>query len=300
MNETKGSCGASSGVGVEFTKMHALGNDYVLFDGFRFPNVLRQAHVLAPRLSDRRFGIGGDGLIFAVSSATCDIGMRMFNADGSEAEMCGNGIRQLAKFAYLKKLVGRLDMNIETRAGEKGVVLNLNAAGEVSSIEVDLGEPVVEPARVPVHAPLDTRWGLPVCKVQVDERSWEFSVVSMGNPHAVCFVPDVTVVDLERVGRAVECMVDLFPQRVNVEFAQVVARDRLAVRVWERGSGATLACGTGAAATTVVAVSRGLVDSAVMVKLPGGNLHIEWNRVTNHVFMIGDATVVFEGRLSIP
>ena len=280
---------------LEFTKMHALGNDYILIDGFEYPELLKDAKDLAIKLSDRHFGIGGDGIIFAIPSDKADIMMRIFNADGSEAEMCGNGIRQLSLFAFEKKLISRADILVETYAGIKKVKLELKD-GKVENIVVDMGPPILMPQDIPVNADLNDR-GFVTLALEIESRKFLFTVVSMGNPHAVTFVEDIDKIDVSKYGSVVENMISIFPKKTNVEFIKILSRSEIKMRVWERGSGETMACGTGACASVVASVLNGYTDKKVLVHLPGGDLFIEWKDGT--ILMTGDAKKVFEGRVII-
>jgi diaminopimelate epimerase len=272
--------------------MHALGNDYILIDAFRQPEILKIAQRLAVRMSDRHFGIGGDGLIFAAPSAKADLAMRMFNADGSESEMCGNGIRQLARFAVEKGITEKRDLAVDTLAGVKPIRIS-GETGDAWRIEVDMGEPILESAKVPVNAEL-SEIGAARLTLRSEGREFAFTCVSMGNPHAVTFLSGVKDLDVARYGRPVENMISIFPRRTNVEFVEVLSRNELRMRVWERGSGETLACGTGTCASAVAAVLNGFADRRVTVHLLGGDLFIDW-REDNRVRMTGDAVTVFEG-----
>lgn len=274
--------------------MHGLGNDFVVVDGFTQETPAEETWpALARRLADRHFGIGADGLVFILpGTGVAAVQMRMLNPDGSEAEMCGNAIRCVAKYAYEHLGLGRETLAIKTLAGLKEVKLKV-VAGKVRSVTVNMGEPILEAAAIPVEAPAS-----PVINWPLGVEGAEFTVtcVSMGNPHCIIFTPDVGTVDLARWGPAIERH-PAFPQRVNVEFVQVLAPDRLKVRVWERGAGATLACGTGACAAAVAGVLTQASQTRVKVDLPGGELLITWEGPGQPVWMEGPAVEVFRGEV---
>ena len=274
---------------MKFTKMHGLGNDYVYINCFEEEITDRAA--LAIRVSNRNFGVGSDGLICICPSDKADFLMDMYNADGSRSQMCGNGIRCVGKFVYDKGLTERTTVTVESGGAVKTLQLHVEA-GKVRSVRVNLGRPIFEPERIPVDAAGEDFINRPI--EVLGEWYW-VTCLSMGNPHAVTFVEDVDGIDIQRVGPAFEHH-PLFPERVNTEFIQVVDRRTLKMRVWERGSGETLACGTGAAASVVAGVLNGLTGSAVTVRLLGGDLEIHWDREeTGCVFMTGPAETVFEG-----
>lgn len=287
---------------MKFTKMHGCGNDYIYVNGFR-ENVPQEKKPEAVRfLSDRHFGVGGDGVIFINPSGEADFEMEMFNADGSRAQMCGNGIRCVAKYVYDKGLtdsehitvvsagsVKRLDLTVERPEGEP------EARGIVTGVRVNMGSPVLEPGRIPVVADGESVINEPI---YVEEREYRMTCVSMGNPHAVVFAEGVADRKLEKIGPLFENHVR-FPERVNTEFVEVLDRQTVFMRVWERGTGETLACGTGCCATAVACVLNGLTDTRITVKLLGGELQIEWDREENTVYMTGPAAVVFEGEVEL-
>jgi len=283
-----------------FTKMHGCGNDYIYMVADR----LRPADpaALARRLSDRRFGIGGDGIIMLAPSKDADVRMEMYNADGSRGEMCGNGIRCLARLAYEHAARPHNPMLVETDCGIKTVELKLDGGGRAVEATVDMGEPILEGREIPVAA--DGR--VIDHPLEVGGRLWRITAVSMGNPHCVVVVDDEAVFALEdsefaRVGRQFEHH-PFFPRRVNTEFILPVARDRLRMRVWERGSGETLACGTGACAALVAAVLTGRAERRATLELRGGILGIEWRQRgegANHVMMTGEAVEVFRGEVEV-
>ncbi|MCX7821794.1 MAG: diaminopimelate epimerase [Brevinematales bacterium] len=273
---------------LNFTKMQALGNDYILINGFEYQNLLNKATELAIKLSDRHFGIGGDGIIFALPSRNADLMMRIFNADGSEAEMCGNGIRQLIVFALEKGLVNKDKITVETLAGIKTIEVDKKK----NIIKVDMGYPILEPSKIPAIAELN-KGNFAIKSIEVEDRTFNFTLVSMGNPHAVTFVENVSDFNVEKYGKVVENMTSIFPKRTNVEFIEVVSRNLIKMRVWERGSGETFACGTGACASVVASILNGYTDNKVTVKLLGGDLYIEL--IDGKVYMTGDAHKVFDG-----
>jgi diaminopimelate epimerase len=284
---------------LEFTKMQGCGNDYV----YVVATTLRPADPgkLSSRLSDRRFGIGGDGLIMLAPSAQADIRMEMYNADGSRGEMCGNGIRCLARLAYESGLARKNPIEVETDCGIKSVALTFSG-GKIDGATVDMGEPILEGREIPVDA--DGR--IIDYPLEVGGRSAKITAVSMGNPHCVAFVNDDTIWKLDvyefaRLGRQFEHH-KFFPKRVNTEFILPVSRSQLKMRVWERGSGETLACGTGACAALVAGVLTARADRKAIVELRGGNLEIEWRESgerANHVFMTGEAVEVFRGEVEV-
>lgn len=276
---------------LRFTKMHGLGNDYVYVS--LFDQHVPDAPALARAVSDRHRGIGGDGLILVAppDAPDADVRMIMFNADGSRGRMCGNGIRCVAKYAYERGLSRRNPLRVATDAGVLTLALTLDADDRVSQVRVDMGAPILDPRRIPVAVEGDRVVGLPVA---LGGAALSLTCVSMGNPHAVCFVDDVDAIPLHDWGPQLERH-PLFPDRVNAHFVRVLARDRVRMRSWERGSGATQACGTGAAAVGVAAVLNGLTDRAITATLPGGDLLIEWDEASNHVFKTGPAVEVFSG-----
>jgi diaminopimelate epimerase len=274
---------------VAFTKMHGAGNDFVVIDATREPFTLGAAQIR--RIADRHFGVGCDQLLVVepARAAGMDFRYRIFNADGGEVEQCGNGARCFVKFVHAKELSAKLTLRVETLGGP--IAPRLEEDGEVS---VDMGAPVFEPGRVPFLAERDA----PVHALEVDGASIEASVLSMGNPHLVQVVADVAAAPVATQGPRLEHHAR-FPQRVNAGYLQVLARDRIALRVWERGAGETLACGTGACAAVVAGVRRGLLDSPVRVETRGGTLTIRWAGGDNAVWMKGPAETVFEGTIEV-
>ena len=277
---------------IKFTKMQGLGNDYVYMDAIH--QKIENESSLAQFVSNRHFGIGSDGLILICKSDIADFKMRMFNSDGSEAEMCGNGIRCVGKFVYDKGLTDKTTVTIETLAGIKTLELNTKD-GKVETVKVDMGEPILNPKEIPVISDEEPVKNL---MLEAEERKFKFTCVSMGNPHAITEVEDTEKFDVEKYGKVLE--VDkAFPNKTNVEFIQIVDKNHVKMRVWERGAGETLACGTGACATAVACYLNGKTDRNVEVELIGGKLYIEWNEENNHIYMTGPAVTVFEGMLEI-
>ena len=272
---------------IKFTKMQGLGNDYVYIDAIH-QNIENRTY-LAQFVSNRNFGVGSDGLILVEKSDIADFKMTMFNSDGSQAEMCGNGIRCVAKFVYDKGLTDKTNLKIETLAGIKILLLNVKD-GKVETVRVDMGEPILEPTKIPVMTTTNH------VKIETYDKKIDFTCVSMGNPHAVTFVDDVKNFDVKKYGKDIEVN-KIFPQKANIEFAEIVDRNTIKMRVWERGTGETLACGTGSCATAVACALNGVTDRNVVIELLGGNLEIEWNENDNHVYMTGPAVTVFEGEL---
>jgi diaminopimelate epimerase len=273
---------------MRFTKMQGLGNDYIYINCLEDcpddpPN-------LAKRLSDRHFGIGSDGLVLIMQSKIADFRMRMFNPDGSEAEMCGNAIRCVGKYLYDNGLINRKRISVETLAGIRMLDLSVDN-GKVLCVRVDMGEPVTKPENIPVNSVKDMFISQPVT---VHGRTFRVTCVSMGNPHAVSYVDNVAAFPLEVFGPAMETN-QLYPRKINSEFVELIDRKTLKIRVWERGTGETLACGTGACAAAVASVLNGLCDRKVTVKLLGGDLVIDWDEGDRHVYMTGPAEKVFNG-----
>jgi diaminopimelate epimerase len=275
---------------LRFTKMHGIGNDYVYVDCFT--EAVHDPASLARRVSPRHTAIGSDGVILICPSQVADCRMEMYNADGSRGEMCGNGIRCVGKYAYDHGLVSKDSLRVETDAGTKVLRLQI-VSGRVHAVTVDMGEPILEGSRIPVaaegrviNAPLD-----------VHGTQYGITCVSMGNPHCVVFLPEVETLALEQIGPCFEHH-PFFPKRVNTEFVQVIERNQLRMRVWERGSGETAACGTGACAALVAAVLNDQSERHAVLHLNGGDLDIEWS-TDNHVFMTGQAEEVFSGEIEV-
>jgi len=274
---------------MKFTKMHGAGNDYVYVDGFA--EAVAEPAALARAVSDRHRGIGGDGLILILPSARADVRMRMFNSDGSEAEMCGNGLRCVAKYAYDHGLVEKLAITIETGAGVLPVEMFANAAGRVERVRVNMGRPRLSRGEIPMTGRAAER--VIDQELQVLDRSFRINCVSMGNPHCVIYVDDVASFPVATYGPAIEHH-ELFPRRTNVEFVQVLSAGEVRQRTWERGAGETLACGTGAAAVTVAGLLTGRTGNRLLNHLTGGDLELTWDGA-GAVFMTGPAVEVFTG-----
>ena len=277
---------------MKFTKMHGLGNDYVYVNCFE--EKIDNPPAVARFVSDRHFGIGSDGLIMINPSKTADFEMEMYNADGSRGEMCGNGIRCVAKYVYDYGLTDKTRISVETLGGIKYLDLTVED-GKVSLVKVDMGKPELEADLIPIISEREQVIDEPI---EVDGKEYHMTGVSMGNPHAVIYVDDVKGLDLEKIGPKFENH-ERFPKRINTEFVHCIDRQTVEMRVWERGSGETLACGTGACAVAVSSILNNLTDTQVTVKLLGGDLQIEWDREKDRVFMTGPATVVFDGVIDI-
>ena len=273
---------------MKFTKMEGCGNDYVYVDGFA--NKIDNPNALAEKISDRHFGVGSDGLIVINPSEVADFKMSMYNADGSEGKMCGNGIRCVAKFVYDYGMTDKEEITVETLSGIKTLQL-LVEDGAVKSVRVNMGSPELIAKNVPVLSEKERVINEPLT---IDGKEYGITCVSMGNPHAVTFIEDTDGLDIEKIGPKFEKN-EIFPDRVNTEFIQVLDRNTVKMRVWERGSGETFACGTGACASVVAAVLNGKTDNKVTVKLLGGDLFIEYNEEENTVYMTGPARIVFTG-----
>lgn len=299
---------------MKFTKMHGCGNDYIYISGFTEKIMQEEKPELVQHLSDRHFGIGGDGVIFINPSDEADFEMEMYNADGSRAEMCGNGIRCVAKYVYDKGLTDKTDISVVSYGMIKYLQLFLKE-GKVDSVRVNMGAPELAPERIPVIVEAGEKSGVDrsvsdghVMKqsgesivdepITVQGREYKMTCVSMGNPHAVVFMDDVTNLQIEKIGPYFENH-ERFPKRINTEFVKVLDRKTVQMRVWERGTGETLACGTGCCATVVACVLNGLTDDTVTVKLLGGEIEITWDREANLVYMTGPAVTVFEGEWSL-
>ncbi|MGB4658152.1 MAG: diaminopimelate epimerase [Mobilitalea sp.] len=277
---------------MKFTKMHGCGNDYVYVDCTT--KLIEQIPETAIKVSDRHFGIGSDGLILIRPSETADFMMDMYNMDGSRGKMCGNGIRCVAKYVYDKGLTDKQKLRIETLSGIKELDLTVED-GKVTLVTVNMGSPITQPALIPVRSDKDILIKEPI---KIGEEVYEITTVSMGNPHAVVFVEDTKSIPIETLGPKFDFH-EIFPERVNTEFVHVVDRNHIEMRVWERGSGETLACGTGACASVVACVLNGLTDDKVLVTLLGGELTIFYDQSKNTVFMTGPATLVFEGEMEL-
>lgn len=275
---------------MKFTKMQGLGNDYVYVNCF--VEKVENPNELAKKISDRHFGVGSDGLILILPSSVADCKMRMFNWDGSESEMCGNGIRCVAKFVHDKGIVDKDTITVETLAGIKTIKLTLDQNNKTSMITVNMGSPIFNPNDIPVISDEEIVKNL---KIKVIDKEFIFTCVSMGNPHAVTFVDDLENFDVEKYGKILE-KDNHFPKRANIEFVQVLDENNLKMRVWERGSGETFACGTGTCASVVASFLNDKCGrDNIKVELLGGNLYISWNEADNNVYMTGPAEFVFEG-----
>lgn len=279
---------------MKFTKMHGCGNDYIYVDGAKEILTPQEKPEVVRRLSDRHFGIGGDGVIFINPSREADFEMEMYNMDGSRAEMCGNGIRCVAKFVYDKGLTDKTSISVISCGKIKYLTLTVEN-GKVSTVKVNMGSPILKAVDIPVISDKEEVIG---DKIEIDGEIYKMTCVSMGNPHAVVFMNEVEGLRLEKMGPLFENHAR-FPKRINTEFVKVLDENTVEMRVWERGTGETLACGTGACATVVACVLNGLTKEQVTVKLLGGNLQIQWDRVSNLIFMTGPATTVFEGEIEI-
>jgi diaminopimelate epimerase len=273
---------------IPFTKLHGIGNDYIYINAIKHP--VENPKKLAIAMSNRNFGVGSDGLILILPSGKADFTMRMFNADGSEAEMCGNGIRGFAKYVYDHGLTKKTTIAVETLAGVKQVRCTVKN-GKVHTVTVDMGEPILLRDKIPM---LGNPGTVIEEDLHVDGVKFSITAVSMGNPHVVIYVEDVKNFPVEKYGPMIENH-ELFPKRTNVEFVQIVTGKEVIQRTWERGSGETLACGTGASAVTVAGVLTEKTDRRLKVHLKGGDLSIEWNNKDNHVYLTGPAEEVFEG-----
>lgn len=277
---------------MKFTKMHGIGNDYVYVNCFK--ETVEHPSEAAIKVSDRHFGIGSDGLILIKPSEVADGKMEMYNADGSQGAMCGNGIRCVAKYMYDYGITDKTSISVETKSGIKYLDLTIKD-GKVDTVKVNMGTPILKAADIPVRSEKEQVIDEPV---MVDGKEWKITCVSMGNPHAITYIDDVKNLEIEKIGPKFENH-EIFPDRVNTEFVHVIDRNTVEMRVWERGSGETLACGTGACAVAVSSILNGLTEEEVTVKLLGGDLKIFWDRTENKVYMTGSATTVFDGEISL-
>lgn len=277
---------------MEFVKMEGCGNDYVYVNGFN--TKIDNPNELSKIVSDRHFGIGSDGLIVINPSEVADFKMSMYNADGSEGKMCGNGIRCVAKYVYDYKMIDKEVITVETLAGIKTLKLNVEN-GKVKTVRVNMGSPIINAKDVPVISDKEKVINEPVV---IDGKEYGITCVSMGNPHAITFVDDTDSLKIEKIGPGFEKN-EIFPDRVNTEFIQIIDRKTIKMRVWERGSGETLACGTGACASVVACVLNNLTDNKVTVKLLGGDLEIKYETDENTVYMTGPARIAFTGNIDI-
>ena len=287
---------------LEFTKMQGIGNDYVYIDCTK--KELEKPEKISQIVSDRHFGIGSDGLILILNSKVADFKMEIYNADGSQAEMCGNGIRCVAKFVYDKGLTEKTKLKIETLAGIKELELNVEN-GKVKTVKVDMGEPILEAEKIPVY--IDEKMKsegitptsvIKNLKLEAYTQNLTFTCVSMGNPHAITFIDNVEKFDVKKFGSVFE-VAKAFPKKSNIEFVEIVDKENINMRVWERGSGETMACGTGSCASVVACILNNKTSNKVKVHLLGGELYIEWNKENNHIYMTGPAEIVFEGKIDI-
>ena len=271
--------------------MQGTGNDYVYINCF--DEKVEQPETLVARISDRHKGIGSDGLVLIMQSGICDFRMRMFNPDGSESPMCGNASRCVGKYVFDNGLTEKNHISLETKAGVKYLRLYVGTNGKVESVRVDMGEPALKASSIPIDLPEEQVLNY---MVDFDIEQYEITCVSMGNPHTVIFTKNLEGLLLEKIGKKIENY-RLFPERTNVEFVEIVSSNKANVRVWERGTGETQACGTGACAVLVAGVLTGRLERKAIITLPGGDLDIEWRVDDNHVYMTGDAVTVFEGEL---
>jgi len=277
---------------MKFTKMHGAGNDYIYVNCME--QCVENPSGVAKFVSDRHFGIGSDGLVLILPSEKADFRMRMFNSDGSEAEMCGNAVRCVGKYVYDNGLTDEKVVKVETLAGIK--ILDMTVENDkVILVKVDMGEPILQPAKIPVNSGKELFISEPV---DLDGQIYKVTCVSMGNPHAVTYVENVDSFPLETVGPRMETHT-LYPRKINAEFVQIIDRNTLKMRVWERGAGETLACGTGACAVLVASVLNGVSERKATVRLLGGDLFIEWNEKDNHVYMTGPAVKVYDGEIDL-
>ncbi|MDE5964023.1 MAG: diaminopimelate epimerase [Eubacterium sp.] len=280
---------------MKFTKMHGCGNDYIYIDCFK-ETVINESE-LAVKLSDRHFGIGGDGMILIKKGTNADFEMVMYNADGSRGAMCGNGIRCVAKYVFDNGYTDKTSFSIESMGAVKYIDVTVEN-GKVILAKVDMGAPILKAADIPVKSDSEKV----ICKkITVANREFSMTCVSMGNPHAVMFIDEHPKdFDLDFYGAKFECNTDIFPDRINAEFAKVIDRKNIEMRVFERGTGETLACGTGTCATVVAAILNGYVDNDVTVHLIGGDLQIQWSgKEEDSVFMTGPAATVFTGEIDL-
>ncbi len=278
---------------MKFTKMHGCGNDYIYVNGFTEKVDGDKKPEVARRLSHRQHGIGGDGLIFINPSQTADFEMEMYNADGTRAQMCGNGIRCVGKYVYDKGMTDKTHIAVES--GGQIKYLDLMTEADIMYVRVNMGSPILTPSRIPVIAEGKRVVNFPMT---AGNTEYYMTCVSMGNPHAVIFTKGVREIELDRIGPVFEYH-ERFPERVNTEFVEILDKEHCFLRVWERGAGETLACGTGACAAVVAAVLNHLTENRVWVTMPGGDLLIEWDRENDVVYMTGPAVTVFEGQVCI-
>ena len=279
---------------IKFTKMQAYGNDYVYINAIS--QKLSKLDELARFVSDRHFAIGSDGMVLICPSEKGDFRMRMFNPDGTEGEMCGNALRSMSKYVYEHNLTNKTNLIIETLGGMQKVKLFVEN-GQVVNIEANIGEPRLSTKVIPVNTNLDE---FVEQEVEVLDKTFKISALSWGNPHCVIFVDDVANFDVHKYGNAIEHKTDLFPNKINVTFAQVIDRKYIKMREWERGTGETIGCGTGCCTAAVFAAITGRCDRDVTVEQIGGNLAVNWDEATNTVFMKGPSHTVFEAEIEVP
>lgn len=277
---------------MKFTKMHGCGNDYIYVNGAQERISAEEKPELVRRLSDRHFGIGGDGVIFINPSIEADFEMEMYNSDGSRAEMCGNGIRCVAKYVYDKGLTEQTSISVVSCGQIKYLDLYLDD-GKVSTVKVNMGAPILRANEIPVISDSEE---VIAERIEVGNDVYKMTCVSMGNPHAVIFMDDVENLKIEQIGPLFEKHIR-FPKKINTEFVKIVDKKNVEMRVWERGAGETLACGTGCCAAVVACILNGLTENEVTVKLLGGKIKIEWDRVNNLVYMTGPAVTIFDGEI---
>ncbi len=276
---------------MKFTKMQGTGNDYVYVNCFE--ETIDHPEIWVSRICDRHKGIGSDGLVLIMPSKTCDFRMRMFNPDGSEAQMCGNASRCVGKYVYDKGLTSKTQLSLETKAGIKHLEL-FPVKGKVEKVRVDMGKPILNASDIPIKTNVDVVINH---AVNFDPEHYSITCVSMGNPHTVIFTGGITGLSIEKIGRKIENH-HIFPDRTNVEFVEILSYSHANMRVWERGTGETQACGTGACAALVAGVLNKRLERKSTITLPGGNLEVEWNAKDNHVYMTGNAVLVFEGEIN--
>jgi diaminopimelate epimerase len=281
---------------IEFTKMEGLGNDFIFIDA-RNHDIENQIsyHDLSRNMCDRRFGIGADGIILIFTSQICDLSFRIFNSDGSEAQMCGNGMRCFAKLAYENQIITKNEFTVETLAGEIIPQILFDKTGKIKAVKVDMGQPILKPVNIPF---VSTKPQAISEKIEVAGQQIQITAVSMGNPHAVIFVDSMDTAPINRLGPLIENHAR-FPEKTNVEFVEIISDNEFKMRVWERGAGVTLACGTGACAALVAAYLNQKTLEKAVVHLDGGDLIVEWDQKSNHIYKTGPANTVYTGSITI-
>ena len=279
---------------MKFTKMHGCGNDYVYINGFEEKLAYEDKPEIVRKISDRHFGIGSDGAIFINPSKIADFEMEMWNADGTRAEMCGNGIRCVAKYVYDHRMTENTEISIESFGKIKYITVTPDDENKAKLVRVDMGEPILTAKDVPVVSENERVIDE---EIEVTGKTYKMTCVSMGNPHCVVFL-DPDGQNLESIGPAFENH-ERFPKRTNTEFVKILDRKNVRMRVWERGTGETLACGTGCCATAVACILNGLTDDEICVHVLGGDIYVKWDRESNHIFMTGPAATVFEGKIEV-